>query len=142
MCIGKQLRIWGYWVFAQDKKHYFQYVEGRNSVVAQLLINLKTDARHHEFQVLASGAISFPKFSEWSMGYGSSSRTKFENRIAIDDSPSSIIRKLQQEATSQLLGLGKPAAKSRDNHHVQPGSDMLLLRAHRLTDPRSRFYRS
>lgn len=117
----------------RTKTHYFQCLEGKDGVIDQLLNNLERDRRHYEIQLLASGVLTFPKFSGWSMGYARYSRAKPEQRIAMDDSPSSVIRKLQREAVGQLTDFVRPALKDRDNQYAQPPEEMLLLRKRRLT---------
>lgn len=53
-----------------DGWRFFQYIEGAEDVVLQLVCALREDKRHHHFVELLSAPFCGPRlFRNWSMGY-------------------------------------------------------------------------
>lgn len=76
-----EMGVTGY--LLRTRTQYFQYLEGADDVLDDLVGMIRQDPRHIELQILSDNTLSQRRFGNWGMGYHLVSG---ENRDELDDS--------------------------------------------------------
>lgn len=65
--------------------HFIQCMEGAPAAVAQLVENIRGDARNEEFSVLIDHQVNERSFQQWSMGFKASSVSELRSEAGFHD---------------------------------------------------------
>ena len=82
--------------------HYFQYIDGPDIEINNLVDRLYADNRHSDMLMVKEEQIRFTRFPGWSMGYSRVEAHRLQPSIDPTCSPDEIFEFLLREAHSQI----------------------------------------
>lgn len=92
---NKLLDVTGYLCYRDEK--FFQYIEGDNTVVVELMNRIKTDSRHEVICCYFDEPLAKRRFPVWSMKY--LNKAEIDMETLIDGHFKMIHRKIGEEST-------------------------------------------
>jgi len=86
----------------RTKAHYFQYIDGPDREINNLVNRLFADKRHSDISIIKEEQIRFTRFPSWSMGYSRDEADRSQPSIDPTCSSDEVFEFLLNEANSQI----------------------------------------
>jgi len=97
---NRRLQITGYLNYSHDRQTFFQYLEGPQQAVLDLMAEIEADDRHRMINVVQLGEIDSRLFPKWSMRYLNSA---FFNMIHMEDVLEGVLVTMSEKAFDRAV---------------------------------------